>query len=107
MILEITPGAELPDRTIIWQEADGTPVNFATSPHTFSLIIAFKNGDVPAPVTKSAGISGAADGTVTIAFAAAETNTFPLGHWPARLWAKRTADNKDREPVRLDVHVQA
>jgi hypothetical protein len=102
MILELTPGAELPDRTIVWQESDGTPVDFVASPHTFSLVISF-----PTPVTKTNDISGAADGTVTIAFDAAETDAFPLGHWPARLWAKRTADNKDREPVRLDVHVQA
>lgn len=102
MILTITPGAELPDRTIAWQESDGTPVDFVASAHTFRLDISF-----PTPVAKTSGISGAADGTVTIAFAAAETDTFPLGHYPARLWAKRTVDNKDREPVRLDVHVQA
>lgn len=107
MILTITPGAELPDRTITWQEADGTPVDFAASAHTFRLEIAFEVNDLPAPVSKTTGISGAANGVVTISFTAGETDAYPLGHWPARLWAKRTADNKDREPVRLDVHVQA
>ena len=102
MILSITPGAELPDRTIVWQESDGTPVDFVASPHTFRLEIAF-----PTPVVKVTGISGAANGVVTIVFAAGETDLYPAGNVAAKLWAKRTADNKDREPVRLDVHVQA
>ncbi|HEY9353037.1 MAG TPA: hypothetical protein VIP28_07305 [Nocardioides sp.] len=102
MILDITPGAELPDRTIIWQEADGTPIDFTASPHTFKLVI-----DFPTPVEKTAGITGAANGLVTIAFAVGETDSYPEGHVAAQLWAKRTADNKDREPVRLLVHVQA
>ena len=102
MILTITPGAELPDRTITWQESDGTPVDFVASPHTFRLVISF-----PTPETKTTGITGDADGVVSIAYAADETDDYPAGHWPARLWAKRTADGKDREPVRLDVHVQA
>lgn len=105
MIINITPGAELPDIGIAWQEQDGTPVDFVASPHTFRLIMSFEVNDVPAPVTKTTGITGGV-GIVTVAFADGETDTFPAGHWPARLWAKRTADNKDREPVRLDVHVQ-
>lgn len=102
MILTLTPGAELPDRTLVWQEADGTPVDFVASPHTFRLEISF-----PTPVTKTAGLSGNASGIVTIAYAVGETDTYPVGHWPAKLWAKRTSDGKDREPVRLLVHVQA
>lgn len=100
MILSITPGAELPDRTLTWQEADGTPIDFTVSAHTFRLELAF-----PTPAVKTAGITGAADGTVTIAFAADETNTYPAGEHTAKLWAKRTADSKDREPIRLRVFI--
>lgn len=101
MILAITPGAELPDRTLTWQESDGTPIDFVASPHTFRLEL-----DFPTPVTKTTGISGAANGVVTISFAAGETDNFPPGkHYTATLWAKRSADNKDREPVRMLAHI--
>lgn len=101
MNLNITPGAELPDRTITWQKY-GVPVDFVASPHTFRLVLGF-----PTPVTKTTGITGAADGTVTIGFTVDETNDYPPGHYTGTLWAKRTADNKDREPVRLLVYVYA
>lgn len=96
MILAITPGAELPDRTLTWQESDGTPIDFVASAHTFRLELGF-----PTPVTKTTGISGAADGTVTISFTATETDAYPPGKHTAVLWAKRSVDNKDREPVRM------
>lgn len=96
MILSITPGAELPDRTITWQESDGTPIDFVASAHTFRLVL-----DFPTPVTKTVGISGAANGVVTISFTVDETDTYPPGKFAATLWAKRSADNKDREPVRM------
>jgi hypothetical protein len=101
MILNITPGAELPDLAVAWQNNDGTPVDFVASPHTFRLVIDFET-----PVEKTTGITGGV-GLVTIAFAVGETDSYPPGHVSAQLWAKRTADNKDREPVRLLVHVQA
>lgn len=105
MILNITPGAELPDRGIFWEQESPSgvvePVDFVASPHTFRLVISF-----PSPVTKTTGITGDADGVVTIAFDAAETDAYPLGNFEARLWAKRSLDDKDREPIRLDVHVQ-
>lgn len=102
MNLTLTPGAELPDRTLVWQESDGTPVDFTASPHTFRLVLGF-----PTPVEKTTGITGAANGTVTIAFANDETNTYPAGHHTAVLWAKRTSDGKDREPVRMNVFVHS
>ena len=100
MNLSITPGAELPDRTLTWQESDGTPVDFVASPHTFRLELGF-----PTPVVKTAGISGAANGLVTIAFDVDETNAYPAGNHRALLWAKRTVDSKDREPVRMTVFI--
>ena len=98
-ILNITPGAELPSRTFIW-EVDDVPLDFVAEPHTFSLELKF-----PTPVTKNSGISGDANGVVTISFAASETDDWPPGNHLGLLWAKRTADNKDREPLRLTVKV--
>jgi hypothetical protein len=100
MILSITPGAELPSRTLTWQQSDGTPIDFAASPHTFTLTI-----DFPTPLVKTAGISGDANGLVTIEFAPDETDDYPPGKYDAALWAKRTADDKDREPVRMVAYI--
>lgn len=101
LVLEVTPGAELPDRTLTWENSAGTVINFATDPHTFKLEIAF-----PTPVTKTTGITGGATTpNVTIAFAAGETDTWPRGGYSALLWARRTSDSKDREPIRLTVRV--
>lgn len=99
--MTVTPGAELPDRSVTWQNPDGTPVDFVASPHTFRLEI-----DFPTPVTKTTGISGDASGVVTITFIVDETALWPTGGYAALLWAKRTADSKDREPARIGVVVQ-
>lgn len=101
IVLEITPGAELPDRTLTWQTAAGTVIDFAADPHTFRLEINFQT-----PIVKTAGITGSATApNVTITFATGETDGWPPSSVRALLWAKRTSDGKDREPVRMNVLV--
>jgi len=101
IVLAVTPGAELPDRTLTWNDSNGTAIDFAASPHTFRLVIG-----MPATVTKTTGITGGATApNVTITFTVGETNTWVFGNYEALLWATRTSDSKDREPMRLQVQV--
>src|SRR5262245_47747446 len=89
--IEYVPGAELPDIGLVWRDANGQIINFASG-HTFTLRIA-----TPTTTTKSTGITGAATApNITIAVAAAEWDSLPVGQWQAQLWARRTSDSKDR-----------
>jgi hypothetical protein len=93
---EVTRGAEVPDRTFTWlDEATGNPIPFVAQPHTFELLIA------TTPVTsKTTGIFGSdGDPNVLITFAQGEVDAIAIGHYHAQLWAKRTSDGKDREPI--------
>lgn len=101
LTLEVTPGAELPDRTLTWETSAGTTINFTTDPHTFTLEVG-----TPTPIVKTAGITGSATSpNVTITFAVGETDTWPGGFYTGLLWAKRTSDGKDREPIPLNVRI--
>jgi len=102
IVLAVTPGAELPDRTLTWNDSNGAVIDFAATPHTFRL-----DFDFAAPVSKITGITGSSTApNVTITFTAGETDTWVPGKYRALLWAKRTSDSKDREPLELEVIVR-
>jgi len=93
---EVTRTAEIPDRTFTWLDgATGLPIPFVSQPHTFELRIA------TTPVTvKVTGIFGANEApNVLITFIEGELDSIPAGHYHAQLWATRTSDAKEREPI--------
>jgi len=94
-------GAELPDASFTWRSSGGVIIPFATQPHTFSFRV-FS----PAPFIKGVlggsqpGFTGFdASPNVTVAFNQGELDAIDPGTWFAELWARRTTDGKDRNPL--------
>jgi hypothetical protein len=94
---EVTVGTEIPDRTLTWiDDATGLPYQFGTVAHTFELRVD-RYSDV---WVKTAGIVGNdGDPNIMFTFAANELNGFTPGHYHAQLWARRTVDTKDLDPI--------
>lgn len=102
-VVEYTPGAEIPDITFTWKDANGLVIDFVAQPHTFS----FRVGAVP-PFSKGVlagsqtGITSAASApNVTVSLASGDLDALAPGDHAGQLWARRTADGKDRQPVRF------
>jgi hypothetical protein len=95
-------GAELPDITFVWNDSDGTLINFASG-WTFSFRIDFATA-----YTQTTGITGAATSpNVTVAIPAAALDSFTPGIYAGELWATRTSDSKDRNPFPFTFELQA
>jgi len=102
-VVRFTIGAELPDVTFDWRDRLGALIQFGTIPHTFRFII-----DTPTPFVKTTLITFAdTSPNVTVGFAANELDTLVPGIFGGELWAKRTSDSKDREPLQFDAVVRA
>ncbi|MGH9252816.1 MAG: hypothetical protein ACRD0W_25375 [Acidimicrobiales bacterium] len=98
--LEYTVGAELPDTHITWRDSSGNVIDFSTG-HTFQLRIA----TTPTTV-KSTGITGAAVApNIVIQFTTGELAAIAPAQYIAQLWANRTADNRDRNPLPLSIRI--
>lgn len=79
---EITQGAELPAFTRTWLDADGNAVDLSAD--TLSLRINVPND----PIEKTSGVSGDANGVVTVTWTAGELDTIPPGTYNAQVWAR-------------------
>jgi len=100
-VIEYVVGAELPDQSLVWKDYLGQVINYSTG-WTFTLRLA-----TATTTTKSSGITGAATApNITVTWTAAEWDSVPVGQWQAQLWARRTADSKDRV-MPLVVNVKA
>jgi hypothetical protein len=89
-----TVGAELPDIDFIWHDSANVIIDFSIG-WTFT----FKLNTEPAFI-KTTGITGAATApNVIVSFAANELSTITPGIYAGQLWARRTADSKDRSPI--------
>lgn len=101
--IQVTIGAELPDWTFHWLDNSGNTIDFSTG-HTFTLRIGHAGNGVMA---KTSGISGAdTNPNVTVSFGDGEWDSIPPGLYSAELWARRTVDDRDREPLRFTVRVR-
>ena len=65
-----------------------------SSGYTFTVSISPNSSDSPATLTKTAGISGAPAGVVTVAWATGELDITP-GLYIAELTTTRNSDSKD------------
>jgi hypothetical protein len=100
--IDVTIGAELPDWTFHWLDTSGNTIDFSTG-HAFTLRVGNAGSGVMA---KTTGIAGAdTNPNVTISFAVDEWANVPPGLYSAELWARRTVDDRDREPLRFTVRV--
>lgn len=108
LVLEVTKGAEIPDRTFIWEDGDGTPVNFSTNPHTFDVRVGTHGK--PATRITTTGLTADSDsgaGVVTVSFASGwDTNLTPQTY-PVEIWANEDASGLDRNPARLTLILHA
>lgn len=94
---QITQAAELPTFTRTWLDADGKAVDLSGS--TLSLRI-----NVPdAPIEKTSGVSGDANGVVTIAWTSGELDSVPPGTYAAQVWAR---DGSGLDRVMDDLLIQ-
>jgi len=109
MTCEYTAGTELPDIEVTWRDSAGAIIPFASQAHTFSL-------RVPAQPTFVKGVLGGSQTgittsdtapNVTIAFAAGDLDDINPATYRAQLWARRTSDSKDRQPLKFDFVVGA
>lgn len=102
-VIKVTVGTELPSKTFEWLDGSGNIIDFSTG-WTFTLRVESS----PTPLVKTTGITGAATlPNITVDFAAGELDSLTPGQWPGTLGARRTADAKDRDPLRLNVWVYA
>lgn len=97
----IVQGAELPSITRTWLDADGDPVDLSTSTLTLRMQHA-----ADTPIEKTTGVTGDAQGVVTIAWAVDELASVPTGRYAAQVWA-RDASNRDRVmPLTIQIVAQ-
>lgn len=100
--ITITVGAELPDIGFRYPDANGNPIPFATQAHTFRFEI-----DTPTLFTKTTGFTFADTfPNATMAITAGDfdgLSAYPARVYGGRLWAKRTSDSKDWEPLSFHV----
>lgn len=109
MTIEYKQTTELPDLQVTWKDSTGTVIPFVSQPHTFS----FRVASVPSVTVGTLGgsqtgitLSDAAP-NVTVAFAAGTFDSPAPGTYSGQLWARRTSDSKDRQPVTFDFTVGA
>lgn len=102
--LEYVQGTELPDIQVTWKDSTGTVIPFVSQPHTFSFRLpTFSKGTLGGA---QVGITTAdAAPNVTIAFSAGDLDSITPGIYSGQLWARRTADSKDRQPIKFDFTV--
>ena len=86
--VSIVQAAELPPAERTWLDSTGTPVDLTA--HTLTLRI----GTTP-PIEKTAGVTGDANGVVTITWAAGELDSIDPGVYSCQVWA-RDGSNLDR-----------
>lgn len=91
---------ELPALTVSWLDADGAVIDFSTG-WTFTVKIALASAPTAVLVTKTTGITGAATApNVTIDWSTTDWSTLTATAngtaYVAHLYARRTADSKDR-----------
>lgn len=104
MSLVYVQGTELPDIQVTWKDSTGTVIPFVAQPHTFSFRVASQ------PALNKGTLGGSQTGitpadvapNVTIVFSAGDLDSIVPGTYSGQLWARRTADSKDRQPVRFD-----
>lgn len=101
----ITQGAELPIRQFVWEDDLGAPIDFVAEPHTFTVLAAAAWST--ADVALDASVSADANGVVTITVAKDSTDTIEPGRYLAQVWARRDADDFDREPATFTILVKA
>lgn len=102
--IKVTVGGELPDWTFAWMDDAGDLIDFSAN-YTFTLRIGDSSTGI---LEQTTGITGAAtDPNVTIAFAVGTFDSITPGVYAAELWARRTSDSKDRDPLRFTVQVLA
>lgn len=99
--IEYTQGSELPNVEVTWKDSDQVLIPFATQAHTFSFRVAstpvFTKGVLGGSQT---GITAADTApNVTIAFAVADFDSMAPGEYAGQLWARRSSDSKDRQPL--------
>jgi hypothetical protein len=86
--------AEEPPLGLTWNDAAGTPVDFAAG-YTFTLNLIDANGVVA--LHKTTGITGApGPPNVVVAWALDELAAVPPGDYQAHLFATRETDHHDR-----------
>lgn len=96
----IVQGSELPALQRPWLDADGTAVDLSGS--TLSLRI----GVPDAPIEKTTGVTGDANGVVTISWTAGELDAVPVGVYAAQVWA-RDGSSRDRVmPLSIEIQKQ-
>lgn len=101
-------GTELPDIQVTWKDSAGVALTFTSTPHTFSFRIA------STPAFTKGTLGGAQVGitradtapNVTIAFSAGDLDSIVPGTYRGQLWARRTSDSKDRQPLPFDFIVE-
>lgn len=77
----IVQAAELPALQRTWLDADGDPVDLSGSTLTLRI-------GTPTPILKSTGVTGDANGVVTITWTAGELDSAPVGIYSAQVWAR-------------------
>lgn len=101
--IEAHVGGELPDRTFVWADSTGTPLNFSTSAHTFSVKIAKAGATAHLTGSNVTAASSSSGGVVTITFAEGWSDSLDPGLYQVQVWATRTSDSKERDPALISL----